>query len=33
MRLYLLDVDLDSRDSLMIIYDFDITELIEHPFC
>jgi hypothetical protein len=33
MRFYLLELDLDERDSLMVIYDFDLIELIEHPFC
>lgn len=33
MRFYLVELDLDERDSLMHIYTYDIVELIEHPFC
>jgi len=33
MRFYLMEVDLDARDSLMLIYEYDLVELIEHAFC
>ena len=32
MRFYLLEKDLDERDSLHMIYDCEILELLEHPF-
>lgn len=32
MRFYLLEKDLDERDSLHMIYDQEIIELLEHPF-
>jgi hypothetical protein len=32
MRFYLLEKDLDERDALHIIYDFQVIELLEHPF-
>jgi hypothetical protein len=32
MRFYLLEKDLDERDSLHMIYDCAILELLEHPF-
>lgn len=32
MQFYLLEKDLDERDSLHIIYDCEILELLEHPF-
>jgi hypothetical protein len=31
MRFYLLEKDLDERDSLNIIYDYQIIDLLEHP--
>ena len=32
MRFYLLERDLDERDSLHIIYDYEIIELLKNPF-
>lgn len=32
MRFYLLEKDLDERDSMHIIYDYEVIELLEHPF-
>jgi hypothetical protein len=32
MRFYLLEKDLDERDSLNIIYDFELIDLLENPF-
>ena len=32
MRFYLMETDLDERDSLMLVFDFDLIELLEHPF-
>ena len=32
MRFYLLERDLDERDSLNIIYDHEIIELLKNPF-
>ena len=32
MRFYLLEKDLDERDALNNIYDYDIMDLLEHPF-
>ena len=32
MRFYLLEKDLDERDSLNIIYDCEIIELLKNPF-
>lgn len=32
MRFYLLERDLDERDSLHIIYDCEIIELLKNPF-
>ena len=28
----LMEVDYDNRDSLNVIYDFEITELLENPY-
>ena len=32
MRFLLMEKDLDSRDALNMIYDFDLVELLESPF-
>jgi hypothetical protein len=32
MRFYLMEKDLDERDSLHMIYDCECLELLEHPF-
>jgi hypothetical protein len=32
MRFYLLEKDLDERDSLNIIYDYSLIDLLQHPF-
>ena len=32
MRFYLLEKDLDERDALNIIYDYEVIELLENPF-
>ena len=32
MRFYLLEKDLDERDALHVIYDWQVIELLEHPF-
>lgn len=32
MRFFLLEKDLDERDSLNIIYDCEIIELLKNPF-
>ena len=32
MRFLLLEKDLDDRDGLNIIYDYDIVDLLRHPF-
>ena len=31
MRFFLLEKDLDERDALNIIYDYDLLALLEHP--
>jgi hypothetical protein len=31
MRFYLLEKDLDERDALNIIYDYEVIDLLEHP--
>ena len=32
MQYLLLETDFDNRDSLNIIYDYEITELLENPY-
>ena len=32
MSYLLLETDYDNRDSLNVIYDFEITELLENPY-
>jgi hypothetical protein len=32
MRFFLLEKDFDERDALNIIYDYEIIELLQHPF-
>lgn len=32
MRFFLLEKDFDERDALTNIYDYEIMELLEHPF-
>jgi hypothetical protein len=32
MRFYLLEKDLDERDALNNIYDYEILDLLENPF-
>ena len=32
MRFYLLEKDLDERDALHVIYEYQVIELLEHPF-
>jgi hypothetical protein len=32
MRFLLLEKDLDERDALNIIYDYEVLDLLEHPF-
>lgn len=32
MRFLLLEKDLDERDALNIVYDYDLLDLLEHPF-
>lgn len=32
MRFLLMEKDLDARDSLNLIYDYELSELLESPF-